>query len=287
MIDSDRLEAFLVFAEELNFTRAARRLHISQPALHVQVKQLAEALGFPLYQRTGRGLTLTVQGQELQAFGRELRDRTDVFFATLGKPTPSRRLVIAAGEGTLLYKLGAPIGRLSRDSSVQVRALTRDREGILASVMSGEAHLGVAPLDAVPDRIHATPLSTSRIVAVFDRRHRLAKKRAVRLVDLAGERLVLPPADRPHRVQLARALQAEQVDYDVSLEATGWELMLHFAALGIGIALVNDICRLPKGCVSRPVRGVPPITYYLLQRADAVLPQPAARLRELIIAAFV
>ena len=55
MIDSDRLRSFIAFGEELSFTRAAARLHLSQPALHVQVARLTEELGVLLYRRVGRG----------------------------------------------------------------------------------------------------------------------------------------------------------------------------------------------------------------------------------------
>ena len=53
------LEAFVAFAERMSFTHAARDLHISQPALHVQIARLTEALGVRLYRREGRALVLT------------------------------------------------------------------------------------------------------------------------------------------------------------------------------------------------------------------------------------
>jgi DNA-binding transcriptional LysR family regulator len=107
MIDS-RLASFLAFGEELNFTRAAARLHLSQPALHVQIRKLAEDVGDPLYRRVGRALELTPAGRELLGFGRELRDRTDSFLASLRGASP-QRVVLAAGEGALLYSLGPAI----------------------------------------------------------------------------------------------------------------------------------------------------------------------------------
>ncbi len=62
MISSDRLHTFAVFAEDNNLSRAAKRLHLSQPAVHAQLKALADELGVPLYQRAGRGLVLTKEG---------------------------------------------------------------------------------------------------------------------------------------------------------------------------------------------------------------------------------
>ena len=88
MIDSVRLASFRMFAEELNFTRAAARLHISQPALHVQISTLADSLGLALYRRTGRSLSLTSAGQALLGFARDSERRTETFLASLGRPTP-------------------------------------------------------------------------------------------------------------------------------------------------------------------------------------------------------
>ncbi|HBQ14955.1 MAG TPA: transcriptional regulator, partial [Myxococcales bacterium] len=73
------LRAFVVFAEHLNFTRAAEALHLSQPALHVQVKKLGEQLEVTLYERRGRALVLTDEGREVLAFGRELLARCERF----------------------------------------------------------------------------------------------------------------------------------------------------------------------------------------------------------------
>src|ERR1043166_6139126 len=69
------LEAFIVFAERLSFTRAAQALHISQPALHVQIARLSDALGASLYRRDGRVLVLTPQGLDTLRLARDIRDR--------------------------------------------------------------------------------------------------------------------------------------------------------------------------------------------------------------------
>jgi DNA-binding transcriptional LysR family regulator len=73
MINSEWVRAFVTFAETLNFTHAATRLHISQPALHVQIRKLGESLQTPLYVRHGRSLTLTDEGRKVLAFGASSR----------------------------------------------------------------------------------------------------------------------------------------------------------------------------------------------------------------------
>lgn len=285
MISSERLSSFLVFGEELNFTRAAARLHLSQPSLHVQIKKLAEELGVELYRRVGRNLELTAQGRAALAFARELDERSRAFRGALGKPSPER-LVVAAGEGTFLYVLGQALREACRKPGLSVRALTRDREGTIAAVREGEAHLGVAPLDAVPDGIRATPLRRVGSLVVVPRGHPLARKRRVRLRDLAEQRLILPPVGRPHREQLARVLGAHDVPWELAMEASGWELMLHFAALGAGIAVVNDLCRIPRTLAARPLPELPALRYCLLERSGAALSEQARALASSIAQAF-
>ena len=66
------------------------------------------------------------------------------------------------------------------------------------------------------------------------RRHPLARKRAVRLRDLHGKRLIVPPPGAPFREALARALEAQSVAWESAVEAQGSELFAHFARLGPG-----------------------------------------------------
>jgi DNA-binding transcriptional LysR family regulator len=186
---------------------------------------------------------------------------------------------LAAGEGTLLYTLGSVVQRFAARTDVNLRILTRDREGILAALSDGEAHLGVVPLATVPDGFAATKLWRSGQMLVFRRGHPLANKRRVHLRDLDGERLVLPAMGRPHREFVARALGAAGVSYEVSVEAGGWELILRYAELGVGLAIVNDICRVPRGALSRPLPELPALDYYVVSRASHELSSAALELK--------
>ncbi len=130
--------------------------------------------------------------------------------------------------------------------------------GLAESRCLEEAHLGVASLDDAPDGVIVQPLCDVDQVLVVPRSHPLARKRSVGLAALEGLALVVPPVGRPHRAMISRALQAAGVSWTVAAEANGWGLILHFAALGIGAAIVNGFCRIPSGLVARPLRGLPP-----------------------------
>lgn len=268
-IDAEHLDAFVTFAEHMNFTRAARARRMSQPALHTQVQKLGLALGVELYVKRGNKLSLTPDGQRVLGFGRDARDRTRAFVAELSHREVRGPLVLCAGEGAYLYLLGEGVRRFASGGAADLRLLVRDQEGTVDAVRTGEAHLGVASLDAPPEGLHAEPLTEVGQVVVVPEAHPLAAKKAVRLRDLAGERLVVPPAGRPHRTMIAQALRGAGVRWHVGVEASGWELLVRFAEVGLGLAVVNAFCRVPEGMVARPVPELPSRAYFLLRRPEA------------------
>ncbi|AGP35143.1 LysR family transcriptional regulator [Sorangium cellulosum] len=284
MLNLDWLGAFVVFSEHLNFTRAARALHVSQPALHAQIGKLGEALGVTLYQRRGQRLELTADGRRVAAFGREVGERTRSFLDVLRHGESREPVVLCAGEGSYLYLLGEGIRAFTARAVAPLRLLTRDREATLDAVVAGEAHLGVAPLEGAPDGLAADRLTEVEQVLVVPEAHPLARKRRVHLRDLEGARLVVPGPGRPHRAALAQALLSAGVRWEPAVEANGWELMLHFVRLGVGIAVVNACCRLPRGLVARPLPELPRKVFYVVHRRGVDLQGGPAALRDALVA---
>ncbi|POM24346.1 transcriptional regulator CysB-like protein [Actinomadura rubteroloni] len=165
--------------------------------------------------------------------------------------------MLAAGEGAYLYLLGEVVRAVPG-----LRLLNGDRARTLAAVRTGRADVGVAVLDVLPADLEAVPLARYPQVLVVPPDHPLAARTAVELRDLAGSALVVPPAPGPHRVALERALRAADVPWTVAVEAAGWPLLLHFAALGVGPAVVNGCVRTPPGLVRREITDLPPVPYH-------------------------
>ncbi len=260
----DALTSFAVFAESLNFTRAAESLHISQPALHVKVQELSQTLGVPLYRRVGRALELTESGIKVARFAHEMKDRTDTFIDELSVGESRQQIVLAAGEGAFLYLLGDAIREFIDQEHAPLKLLTANREGVVNAIETGRAHLGVAALESTPPGMQVTLLCKVGQVLVMPSNHKLASAKRLRLEDLSRAKLILPPPDRPHRHMVAAALQSAGVEWEVAVEAAGWELMMHFVRLGMGLAIVNACCAVPGGLVARPLKELPQISYHLI-----------------------
>jgi DNA-binding transcriptional LysR family regulator len=282
-VNLDALQSFAVFAESMNFSAAAKRLHISQPALHVKIRKLGEQLALPLYQRSGRKLELTLHGAAVARYGRELHARTEGFLSVLHNGANDQPVVMAAGDGAYLYLLGPAIQRFLAKATVPARLLALDRDGAIEAVRSGHAQLAVAPLETVPSDMEAAALTAVGQVLVVPRSHALARRRTVRLKDLKGCRIVVPPAGRPHREMLARMLQAADVGWEVAVEASGWELMMQFVGLGVGVAVVNACCNIPRGLVAIPLAELPAIRFHVFHMKGQPMEGELARLRKLLL----
>lgn len=279
-LDADQLETLRIFAETANLTHTAQRRHLSQPAVHLHLAKLADAAGARLYDRVGRRLVLTPAGEALARHAVDVRTREAEVLGRLAGERVQSPTVLAAGEGALLYLLGPALSAFAGEGG-RVLVRTRDREGTLAALKGGEAHLGVTTLDADVPRLVDVPLTTALPVVAMPRTHRLARRRVLRLVDLEGERLVVPPRGRPQREAIAAALAGAGVRWEVAVEATGWAPLLHFVALGLGLAVVNGCCALPRGVIARPIEGLPKARYRIVW-AEGLDHPGAVRLRALL-----
>jgi DNA-binding transcriptional LysR family regulator len=239
--DLEQLEAFAVFAEHLNLTRAAKALGLSQPALHTRLRRLGEVLGAPLYRRDGQALVLTETGVRTARLAREIRARLHDFTDELRDEQVKTPLSLCAGEGALLYLLGPAVRRFTRRHPLRV--LVRDAEGTIEAISSGLAQLGVLSGE-VPSAFEHELIAEVGFSLALPSGDPLADRARVSWPELRGRSLIVPPAGRPHRLALDAKLPH---DVEIAVEIAGWPLTLQLVALGIGVAVVNDSCKPPRG----------------------------------------
>ncbi len=256
----DWLRAFLAVIETGGFTAAAARLHLSQPALHTQVKQLAAWAG-PLYRFEARKLHLTPRGQEVELLARDVLAALDRFVARqAGRAAVTP--VLSAGRALQLHLLAHTLRGWPGPLSLR----TEDRAATAEAVRSGRAHLGLTTLLEPDPALESVQELAVGQVAVVPKADPLARRKRIRVRDLAGRPLVLPPADRSHRATLAAALGA---DLRVAVEVDGWELMTHYASLGLGLTVVNAYIPAPPGTVAVTITDLPQIRVHLIRRRGA------------------
>jgi DNA-binding transcriptional LysR family regulator len=154
-----------------------------------------------------------------------------------------------------------------RQRGAALELLTADATAAVDAVRAGGAHVGVGAMDQDPEGFQVHPLTTVEQVVVMTKEHRLAGRRRISIEALAGERLVLPPDGRPHRMMIEAAARSAGVEFAIGAVARGWELAVKLVELGFGVAIVNGCCGVPRGLVKRPILGLPAVRYLAFTRA--------------------
>lgn len=180
-----QLSYFVSLAEELNFGRAAARVHISQPALSMQIKELEETLGVPLVERRPRDVRLTRVGRDVLAHARRVLAEMGELESAARRQALSGRLNLGVIPTVAPYLLPAALTQLrAADLSRDIRVREAQTETLLRALEDGT-------LDAI---VIATPASARNLVSVplFEDRFLLAGS-AHRLASVAASTESLRP----------------------------------------------------------------------------------------------
>jgi DNA-binding transcriptional LysR family regulator len=245
-VDLRRLRYFVAVAEERHFGRAAARLHVTTPPLSQRIRELEQAVGLELFERTSRRVNLTPAGERLLVDARDVLRAVDRFAAAAAElaATPS---VLAVGychgsEDGMMRTIRA-FRAVHPDLVVRADGLTSLR--ILDGLRAGELAAGIVrgPV-AHPDRVSSAPLARVPVdhVAVPPR-HRLAGADTVQAADLDGEAvLVVDRAEAPtaHDEIEAYLAAAGARPRWISHAAIQVERVLDQVALGTGIGWLNS-----------------------------------------------
>lgn len=264
-----QIHSFLAVAEHRGFTRAAAALHVSQPALSQQIRQLEEALGAQLFERSGRATRLTDAGEVyLRHARRALRDLAEGRRALqdLGE-LGSGSLRIAATPNFTTYLAGPLVASFhARYPNVSLTLNELPQERIEAQLADGELDLGIGFRDAVPADIDAQPLLDETLALVVGRSHPLARRRRAGPDTLDGLTLVLLASEFATRERIDRALRRNAIRPRVLVESNSLNAVIEIVRHA-GLATL-----LPSGIAgSRPDLAALVLDPPLLRRSAALL----------------
>jgi DNA-binding transcriptional LysR family regulator len=282
------VEAFLAVARHGNFTRAAAALHLSQPALTVQIRQFEAALGVRLFDRDNRHVALTRQGRELVApFERIVLELQAIVDAAHDVATHRRGIVTVAClpsiAASLLPRAIATLARRHDGLVVRVRDGVAAR--VAALVKAGEADFGISGCGGLDRELEETPLFVDRLAGFVRADHRFARRRSVTLREVAAGPLILTSTDSSVRGLVDNALRRERLVAHVAQEATYMTTALGMVAAGLGVAILPEAAMtsappsVRRIAIHRPVltREVG-----ILTRAGRSLPPAAQKLVEVL-----
>src|SRR5207247_1956987 len=193
-----RLETLAAVARHGSFSHAARELHLSQPAVSMQVRQLEQALGVPLLERVGKRAFPTKAGELLLAHaGRALRElETGVEVVQQLRGIVAGRIRLGTSASFSIYLLPPALRRFrSRYPKAELTVVTGNAPEIARAVVGRLLDVGIVSLPVRERELAVTPFYRDEVVAIAppDRRWRRGPRAAARAAALPGDRRH-PPA---------------------------------------------------------------------------------------------
>jgi len=287
------LRRFVILAEELHFTRAAERLHIEQPPLSRNIKELETDLGVTLFHRSRRGTRLTSAGRVLLQEARRVLTVMEQVRENVKAVAAGLRgsLYIAVSDGAIDPRLSAFLARCREEEpeiEIHLSEVTLSEQ--VRGLHCGDFLLGFAHSDDVGEDIIAEPVWQDRLVVAVPIRHPLLAHKTISLHALADQPLIL--CSPQHDDGVAHALSGMLCHWEhaphIIEQVVSHDMMLALVSAGYGVGFMASnrfaLCRCPH-VVSRPLtEDCTVITTYLLRLSEespsALLDRLVTRLRD-------
>lgn len=235
-----QLETFAAVARLKSFSRAAEALHLTQPAVSIQIRQIADAVGLPVFEQHGREIALTPAGEELIAAARGLDDVWNRFeSAVAGLKGLRRGKLRVALVTTAKYFLPRMLGAFCRRyPDIDIELEIANRERIVERLRGNQDDLYVMSYPPADLDIVSRPFLDNELVVVAPPGHPAAGRRLT-LADLAGEHFLLREPGSGSRHAVDEHLRAAGVRLDVRLSLASNEAIRDLVASGLGLAVLS------------------------------------------------
>ena len=285
------LRIFEAVAQHGSISRAAGELHLTQPAVSMQMKQLEEQIGLPLVEQIGRRICLTEAGQSLRVHARDISERmAELNASMLQFRGLERGLLRLAVVSTANYFLPALIAEFNaRHPGVRISLQVGNREFVLSALADSSTDLAIT--GQLPDDfdVVAQDFKDNPLVVIASPRHALAGQAHVNMARLAEEVLVMREPGSGTRAATERHFAAHGLTMREGCEFGTNEAVKQAVRAGLGVAVVSAQTielELQTGCLAvLAVEGLPIIRqWYVVHRTQHRLSASAATFRDMLLA---
>jgi DNA-binding transcriptional LysR family regulator len=257
MLELRHLRYFVAVAEELNFSRAAERLHMAQPPLSVAIRQLEQEVGVELLQRTSREVTLTDAGQALLDGARRVLLELDRSVVAAQRAATGEVGVLRVGfSWSARFETLPTIGQAFRAEHPDVSLLTEEmwNARMPDALRGGQIDVAVALCPEISADLSYEVIRSERAVALVTRGHMRARAGAVALSSLADDGFLLFPRELAPRLYDLMVAMCRQAGFEPNVRHesfhTGWELQVLADVPVVALVPESVIRQLPDGLVA-------------------------------------
>lgn len=242
------LNSFVAVAEERSFSKAARRLHRTQPAVSQAIRRLEDALGDRLFDRSSRTGTLTEAGVLLLDHAtRLLRMAAEAQSAVRELHEMRRgRVVIGANEAAVHSVLPFIRDFAASHPNVTVEVRRVPSRRIAAELMDRALDFGVMTFQPAGRALQAVPLGGDELVLLANPAHPLAARKRVTIAEVGREVVIAHNDPSPTRERVLRAYERRHAPINIQISLPSLDGIKRAVEMGVGVAVLPRRCALTE-----------------------------------------
>jgi DNA-binding transcriptional LysR family regulator len=261
-MDISALKTFLAVAQERSFSRAAAKVHRTQPAVSQAIRRLEADLGEQLFDRSSKSGTLTDAGKVLQNYGQRLVRMAEETESAMRELRDLRRgrVLIGANEAAVhtLLPLVAMFRERYEDVAIDVRRVHARQ--IPVEVQQGSLDFGALTFHPTETGLLEVPIGTDELVLLVSPMHALAGRRQVTMEELAAEPVIAHNDPSPARERVLRLFEQRHISLKMVIALPSLDGIKRAVELKLGVALLPRRCAITEIASGRltalPVTGI-------------------------------
>jgi DNA-binding transcriptional LysR family regulator len=242
-MDLFQLETFIAVAEEHSFSRAAARLHRTQPAVSQVIAKLEAELGEILLERSSRDGTLTDAGEILREYALKLLNLRREATGALAelRELHRGRLNLAANEYTSLFLLPMLDEYRRQNPHIKVAVQRSLASRIPDEVLNHTVEMGVLSFKPDDAQVHSVVVYRDELALVVNPRHSMAQAGEVSIRELGNQNFIAHNVASPQRQKVIQIFRRHKTPLQMGVELPSLEAIKRFVEMGNGVALVPTL----------------------------------------------
>lgn len=237
-----QLRAFTAIAETRTFTAAAQRVHVTQAAISMQIRQLEQEVGIPLFIRTPRRVVLTEAGEKLLERAQLILREHDAAVAEIAELAGAEhgRLRVGSSSATVSAERLPQLFRemLEAHPHVDITVTSGTSESLVRHILAGEIDVAFVSLPVEARNVETEVLSHDQLVAIASPRHPLARQKVVSAFALSGEKLILGERGGNTRRLIDEFFAEAGLKPTVAMELSRQAAIKNMVAADMGVGIV-------------------------------------------------
>ena len=236
------MRAFVAIAESGTFTAGALRVHVTQAAISMQIRQLENEIGAKVFVRAPRHVILTEAGEQLLRRARHILREHDAALDEIAELAGAERGRLRIGSASAMVLTDQLPGILKelrkQHPAAEISVTSGTSEVLVDQILAGEVDVAFVSLPVDVRGIKTERLSDDQLVAIASPRHKLAKQRTISAYTLAGERLILGERGGNTRRLIDQFFAQAGVTLRVAMELSRQQAIKRMVEEDMGVGIV-------------------------------------------------